>query len=259
MVFIFQSSAQTDFIRQQLRSKYDSTKLYAVITAHKSANSMDLTVSQSDLVGVIQQKNPMGDENSWFIDNGVSKGFIPKTCLQHFNTTNLEPPTSQHTTTARKTSVSPHTSPQMRTRHPHNQQTHQLQNQQSPQQQHQRSHQPHQQSQQHQQWSPPPTYQQQAPTSGQQSPPPRYDLSPTQPPEHQQQQEVEETAQKPSYEVFRALYDFSKRNANEISLVANQIIHVHRKYDEQGNPEWWYCESNEGFGYSPANYLTPNS
>ena len=31
---------------------------------------MDITVSQSDIVGVIQQKNPMGDENSWFVDNG---------------------------------------------------------------------------------------------------------------------------------------------------------------------------------------------
>ena len=60
-------------------------------------------------------------------------------------------------------------------------------------------------------------------------------------------------------QVFRALYDFTKRNANEISLVTHQIIHVHRKYDEQGNTEWWYCESNEGFGYAPANYLTPHS
>lgn len=57
-------------MKQQLRSRYDHSKLYTVAAGYKPASAMDITASQGDMIAVIQQKNPMGDESSWFVDNG---------------------------------------------------------------------------------------------------------------------------------------------------------------------------------------------
>lgn len=36
-----------------------------------------MSVNPGDLVGVIQKKDPMGSTKRWFVDNGVSQGFLP--------------------------------------------------------------------------------------------------------------------------------------------------------------------------------------
>ena len=42
---------------------------------------MEIEVHAGDLVGVIQKKDPMGDERRWYIDNGLKQGFVPSKVL----------------------------------------------------------------------------------------------------------------------------------------------------------------------------------
>jgi hypothetical protein len=41
----------------------------------------DLTVRPGDLVVVIKNKHPSGDQERWFVDNGLGKGFVPSSLL----------------------------------------------------------------------------------------------------------------------------------------------------------------------------------
>ncbi|KAF6018491.1 ARHGEF37 [Bugula neritina] len=60
-------------------------------------------------------------------------------------------------------------------------------------------------------------------------------------------------------QVFKSRYDFLSRNAQELSLKANQIVYILEKHDKLGNRDWWYAQTSDGYGYVPANYLTPQN
>ena len=49
-------------------------------------NQFEIGVSTGDLLGIIQQKDPMGDRSRWFCDNGVSQGFVPASLLAPLGT-----------------------------------------------------------------------------------------------------------------------------------------------------------------------------
>ncbi|KAF6032652.1 DNMBP [Bugula neritina] len=60
-------------------------------------------------------------------------------------------------------------------------------------------------------------------------------------------------------EVFKSRYDFLSRNAQELSLKANQTVYILEKHDKLGNRDWWYAQTSDGYGYVPANYLSPSN
>ena len=64
-----------------LRGKYASAKLFQANQAYNSKKPMEVTVQAGDLVGVIQQKDPMGDGSRWYVDIGVVQGFLPSRVL----------------------------------------------------------------------------------------------------------------------------------------------------------------------------------
>ena len=64
-----------------LRGKYASAKLFQANQAYNSKQPMEVTVQAGDLVGVIQQKDPMGDGSRWYVDIGVVQGFLPTRVL----------------------------------------------------------------------------------------------------------------------------------------------------------------------------------
>jgi len=64
------SSAQTEEAKKLLMSSYDSTKLYTVVSHHQPQDPMEISVTQGDLVGVVVEKDPMGNKDRWYIDNG---------------------------------------------------------------------------------------------------------------------------------------------------------------------------------------------
>ncbi len=47
-------------------------------------------MNAGDLVGVIQQKDPMGSRDRWFVDNGLTQGFVPSRVLGAIGENNHE-------------------------------------------------------------------------------------------------------------------------------------------------------------------------
>ena len=64
-----------------LRGKYASAKLFQANQKHVASKHMEVSVQAGDLVGVIQQKDPMGDGTRWYVDIGTLQGFLPSHVL----------------------------------------------------------------------------------------------------------------------------------------------------------------------------------
>ena len=64
-----------------LRGKYASAKLFQANRSYRAQKPMEVTIQAGDLVGVIQQKDPMGDGNRWYVDIGLMQGFLPCSAL----------------------------------------------------------------------------------------------------------------------------------------------------------------------------------
>ena len=69
-----------------MRGRYAATKLYQATDNFVPTNQFEIGVSTGDLLGIIQQKDPMGDRSRWFCDNGVSQGFVPASLLAPLGT-----------------------------------------------------------------------------------------------------------------------------------------------------------------------------
>ena len=60
-----------------LRGKYAAAKLFQANQNYNTIKHMEVSVQAGDLVGVIQQKDPMGDGTRWYVDIGTLQGFLP--------------------------------------------------------------------------------------------------------------------------------------------------------------------------------------
>ncbi|KAJ8298585.1 hypothetical protein KUTeg_022645 [Tegillarca granosa] len=74
-------SPQIDSQRVYIQQQYPPSKLYRVTKTYKPTDLMDVGVFEGDFVGVVQEKDPMGNKERWFVDNGTTKGFVPKSIL----------------------------------------------------------------------------------------------------------------------------------------------------------------------------------
>ena len=72
---------QTANTRMLLRGKYASAKLFQANQNYSAGKHMEVPVQAGDLVGVIQQKDPMGDGTRWYVDIGTLQGFLPSHVL----------------------------------------------------------------------------------------------------------------------------------------------------------------------------------
>ncbi|XP_029465935.1 dynamin-binding protein isoform X2 [Rhinatrema bivittatum] len=71
--------------RDVLLARYPPEKLYQADRNFNAAQDLDVSLLEGDLVGVIKQQDPMGSENRWLIDNGVTKGFVYSSFLKPYN------------------------------------------------------------------------------------------------------------------------------------------------------------------------------
>uniref|UniRef100_A0A672NCL9 Dynamin-binding protein n=1 Tax=Sinocyclocheilus grahami TaxID=75366 RepID=A0A672NCL9_SINGR len=76
---------QTDEHRAGLLARYDPEKLYQAERNFNAAQDLDVSVLEGDIVGVIKQQDPMGSQNRWLIDHGVTKGFVYSSFLKPYN------------------------------------------------------------------------------------------------------------------------------------------------------------------------------
>ena len=59
------------------------------------------------------------------------------------------------------------------------------------------------------------------------------------------------------FQFYYALYGFTARNNNEITLFDGQVVTVLKKHDQENNTDWWLVDADGVKGYAPANYLQP--
>ncbi|XP_051837814.1 dynamin-binding protein isoform X2 [Antechinus flavipes] len=76
---------QSDELRAALLARYPPEKLFQAERNFNAAQDLDVSLLEGDLVGVIKKKDPMGSQNRWLIDNGVTKGFVYSSFLKPYN------------------------------------------------------------------------------------------------------------------------------------------------------------------------------
>uniref|UniRef100_A0A7N9AVE5 Dynamin-binding protein n=1 Tax=Mastacembelus armatus TaxID=205130 RepID=A0A7N9AVE5_9TELE len=67
--------------------------------------------------------------------------------------------------------------------------------------------------------------------------------------------EPEQESESDGHQIYYALYSFSARCANELSISANQRLRILEFKDLNGNSEWWLGEAGGKRGYVPSNYI----
>ncbi|XP_030058786.1 dynamin-binding protein isoform X4 [Microcaecilia unicolor] len=76
---------QSDDHRSILLARYPPEKLCQADRNFNAAQDLDVSLLEGDLVGVIKLQDPMGSQNRWLIDNGVTKGFVYSSFLKPYN------------------------------------------------------------------------------------------------------------------------------------------------------------------------------
>ncbi|XP_031607749.1 dynamin-binding protein isoform X1 [Oreochromis aureus] len=74
-------------------------------------------------------------------------------------------------------------------------------------------------------------------------------IEPEPEPEPEQESEVD------GHQIYYALYSFTARCANELSISANERLRIIEFKDMNGNSEWWLGEAGGRRGYVPSNYI----
>ncbi|XP_036351695.2 dynamin-binding protein isoform X2 [Ochotona princeps] len=76
---------QSEELRASLLARYPPEKLFQAERNFNAAQELDVSLLEGDLVGVVKKKDPMGSQNRWLIDNGVTKGFVYSSFLKPYN------------------------------------------------------------------------------------------------------------------------------------------------------------------------------
>uniref|UniRef100_A0A673MPS5 Dynamin-binding protein n=1 Tax=Sinocyclocheilus rhinocerous TaxID=307959 RepID=A0A673MPS5_9TELE len=287
---------QTDEHRAGLLARYGPEKLYQAERNFNAAQDLDVSVLEGDIVGVIKQQDPMGSQNRWLIDNGVTKGFVYSSFLKPYNPRRSQSDVSiesqssnesgyggsspmfsrqnsnstltfnQETSTISFTTAMP---PHTRT----NQETTLRKNREASSTNSQRD-------------SLDPTFRSSPnpsdfsetdscpssknsryePSSRYHDSRDGYSSQQRQNGDHSIQQrrpqyspeeyiDPEPEPEIDGHQIYYALYSFSARCANELSISANQRVRILEFQDMNGNQEWWLGEAGGRRGYVPSNYI----
>uniref|UniRef100_A0A8C2CVE6 Dynamin-binding protein n=1 Tax=Cyprinus carpio TaxID=7962 RepID=A0A8C2CVE6_CYPCA len=286
------SVLQTDEHRAGLLTRYGPEKLYQAERNFNAAQDLDVSILEGDIVGVIKQQDPMGSQNRWLIDNGVTKGFVYSSFLKPYNPRRSQSDVSIESQSSNESGYggsSPMFSrPNSNSTLTFNQETSTVSF---------TTAMPPQNSPNHKELSETPSYRnstnhrdsldpdKNTPTNhrdpsdfsetdsfpssknSRYEPSPRYHDSqqrqngdysvqqrtPQYPPEEYTDPEPEHEID--GQQIYYALYSFSARCANELSISANQQVRILEFHDMNGNQEWWLGEAGGRKGYVPSNYI----
>uniref|UniRef100_A0A3Q4HZ13 Dynamin-binding protein n=1 Tax=Neolamprologus brichardi TaxID=32507 RepID=A0A3Q4HZ13_NEOBR len=273
---------QTDEHRAELLVRFGPEKLYQADRNFNAAQDLDVSIQEGDLVGVIKQQDPMGSQNRWLIDNGVGTGFVYSSFLKPYNPrrshsdVSIESQSSnesgyggsspvfsrqnsnstltfnQETATVSFTQSQSHSSPQpsldsasSRRSHqkdvPHPDSTDSYSSQRDN---HSQRYGHTDKSYSSYQWRNGDSSNQKKPVYSREE----Y-IEPEPEPEPEQESEVD------GHQIYYALYSFTARCANELSISANERLRILDFKDMNGNSEWWLGEAGGRRGYVPSNYI----
>uniref|UniRef100_A0A8C7P0Q6 Dynamin-binding protein n=1 Tax=Oncorhynchus mykiss TaxID=8022 RepID=A0A8C7P0Q6_ONCMY len=277
---------QTDEQRAGLLARYGPEKLFQAERNFNAAQELDVSILVGDMVGVIKQQDPMGSNNRWLIDNGVSKGFVYSSFLKPYNQrrsqsdVSIESQSSNESgyggsspvfsrqnsnstltfnqeTSAVSFSTAPHTShssprpnldlnqdPTL-SRRTHHRDT--------PSPNRNPADSPRNPSNHRDLLDPAAlgSYQRNGDFGGQRRSP--YSRDEFIEPEAEPKPELE--SELDGHQIYYAIYSFTARCANELSISANQRVRILEFQDMNGNSEWWLGEAGGRRGYIPSNYI----
>ncbi|XP_072743544.1 rho guanine nucleotide exchange factor 38 isoform X2 [Anoplolepis gracilipes] len=212
-----QLSEQTEQQRFLLREKYTVDKLYVVIEDIVSSSTLDVSAARGMLIAVIKKQDPMGNTARWYVDTGVTQGFVPSQKLRPVQRQNQhhDQTTMDIAVTGRKSSSPPNLmsldSPEKeikKTSQSHLQDLLSLEQQESK-------------------------------------------LS------HHYSNVSERPRAQVYQNFYYAMYDFAGNIPGTLPITNGQALRLLRPRDEKGNDEWWLVENRDGKqGYVPRNYLS---
>ncbi|XP_043408331.1 dynamin-binding protein isoform X4 [Chelonia mydas] len=272
---------QSDELRAALLARYPPEKLFQADRNFNAAQDLDVSLLEGDLVGVLKKKDPMGSQNRWLIDNGVTKGFVYSSFLKPYNPRRSHSDVSvgSHSSNeSEHSSSSPHSSNTLIinssgmtmtfTQKP-------LQDSASPADPYHSLRSPSETD----AASPP-----QAGSSGR-TVPMESNPQPNMTPAHRHDSRPEpnssssarsghpakaylrpapsledrdsglESSESEGNQVYYAVYTFKGRSPNELSVSANQRLRILQFGDITGNREWWLAEVHGRQGYVPSSYI----
>ncbi|NXK95062.1 DNMBP protein, partial [Formicarius rufipectus] len=268
---------QSDDIRAALLTRYPPECLFQADRNFNAAQDLDVSLLEGDIVGVIKKKDPMGSQNRWLIDNGVTKGFVYSSFLKPYNPRRSQSDVSvgshssnesEHSSSSPQSNAtltfSPSGAAVTFTQKP-------LQDSASPADTSQ---------------SPQPLLETDSPSlpqlgSGDRTAPreagtgksqrrysrPELGCSPSSRNGHLTKTHLRltpsvedrdsglESSESEGNQVYYALYTFKGRNTNELSVSANQRLKILQFEDITGNQEWWLAEAHGKQGYVPSSYI----
>ncbi|XP_034632045.1 dynamin-binding protein isoform X2 [Trachemys scripta elegans] len=272
---------QSDELRAALLARYPPEKLFQADRNFNAAQDLDVSLLEGDLVGVLKKKDPMGSQNRWLIDNGVTKGFVYSSFLKPYNPRRSHSDISvgSHSSNeSEHSSSSPHSSNTLTfnpsgmtvtfTQKP-------LQDSASPG------------DPDHSLRSPSDTDAASLPQAGSsdRTVPMESNQQPNKTPAHRRYSRPEpnssssirsghpakaylrpapsledrdsglESSESEGNQVYYAVYTFKGRSPNELSVSANQRLRILQFEDITGNREWWLAEVHGRQGYVPSSYI----
>ncbi|NXK13683.1 DNMBP protein, partial [Herpetotheres cachinnans] len=268
---------QSDDIRAALLARYPPDSLFQADRNFNAAQDLDVSLLEGDIVGVIKKKDPMGSQNRWLIDNGVTKGFVYSSFLKPYNPRRSQSDISvgshssnesEHSSSSPQSnttlSFSPSGAAVTFTQKPVQDSASLADLYQSPQ----------------------PASEMDSPSlpqlgSGDRTAPleagtvtsqrrysrPELSCSPRSRNGHLAKAHLRptplvedrdsglESSGSEGNQVYYALYTFKGRNTNELSVSANQRLRILQFEDITGNQEWWLAEAHGKQGYVPSSYI----
>ncbi|NXL88723.1 DNMBP protein, partial [Alectura lathami] len=263
---------QSDDIRAALLARYPPDSLFQADRNFNAAQDLDVSLLEGDIVGVIKKKDPMGSQNRWLIDNGVTKGFVYSSFLKPYNPRRSQSDVSvgSHSSNeSENSSCSPHSSTTL-TFSPSGTAVafcqKPLQDSASP-------GEPSQFPQSPSETDSPGSGDRTAPLEATMVTSPRHCSRPepgySSVPRNGHPAKARlrpvssvedrdsglESSESEGNQVYYALYTFKGRNTNELSVSANQRLRILQFEDITGNREWWLAEAHGKQGYVPSSYI----
>ncbi|NXP52222.1 DNMBP protein, partial [Heliornis fulica] len=268
---------QSDDVRAALLARYPPENLFQADRNFNAAQDLDVSLLEGDIVGVIKRKDPMGSQNRWLIDNGVTKGFVYSSFLKPYNPRRSQSDVSvgSHSSNESEHSSS---SPQSNTTLTFSPGGAAVTFTQKPLQDSASPADPYQ--------SPPHPLEMDSASlpqlgSGDRTAPleagtvtsqrrySRPELGSSTGPRNgyptkahlRPASSVEdrdsglESSESEGNQIYYALYTFRGRNTNELSVSANQRLRILQFEDITGNREWWLAEAHGRQGYVPSSYI----
>ncbi|KAG8040507.1 hypothetical protein G9C98_002503 [Cotesia typhae] len=228
-------SPQNDKQKTQLLRKYQRDKLFVVKDNLVSTSTLDLGASKGTIVAVIKTQDPMGDSSRWFIDNGITQGFMPSKILETLSQMSFFSNNNNNNNNNDVVDSRSNTPDLMSLESPVKNVNTNLISLESPQKESSSGSNSNSQS----QWY----------------------LNVTEVNNDNKNYENLSSKQEQRYENFDskfyyAEYDFDGNLPGTLAVKKGQALKLIRPNDEKGNTAWWLMETREGnSGYVPSNYL----